>query len=115
MSDITGQLVEASTLGANEFFMAKNAAEVLHKHYPGHLWAVNVDGGLMDVRNLYLSGNWGFRLSIPAIYSSSELDKRVMRAGGELLERYRQRRAQADEADIHTLATDFAGRHQAER
>jgi len=111
---ISGQLVEATTLSGNEFFLAKNAAEVLHKHYPGHLWAVNVDGGLMDVRNLYLSGNWGFRLSIPAIYSSSELDKRIMRAGGELLERYRQRRAQADEAAIHTLTTDFAGRHKAE-
>jgi hypothetical protein len=34
-----------------------------------------------------------------------------MRAGGELLERYRQRRAHADEAALHTLPTNFAGLH----
>jgi hypothetical protein len=106
-----GALVDSPQIQVNEFFLAKNAAELLHKHYPGHLWAVTVDGCFLDVRNLYLDGKWGFRLSIPAIYSSSELDKRVMRAGGELLERYRQRRAHADEAALHTLPTNFAGLH----
>jgi hypothetical protein len=114
MSNIQGKIVEGTQLGVNEFFMAKNAAEMLHKHYPGHLWAVNVDGAFMDVRNLYLSGEWGFRLSIPAIYSSSEFDKEVMRAGGELLERYKQSRGVANEQDIHTLAVDFSGRHKPE-
>ena len=111
---VSGLLVESPQLAVNEFFLAKNAAEILHKHYPGHLWAVAVDGYFLDVRNLYLSGNFGFRLSIPAIYSSSELDKRILRAGGEILERYRQRRAHADEASLHSLPTNFAGRHTPE-
>lgn len=109
---ISGQLVESPQLTANEFFLAKNTAETLHKHYPGHLWAVTVDGFFLDVRNLYLDGRWGFRLSIPAIYSSSELEKRVLRAGGEILERYRQSRGAANEASIHDLPVNFAGLHK---
>lgn len=111
---ISGRLVESPQLQVNEFFLAKNAAEMLHKHYPGHLWAVSVDGYFLDVRNLYLAGDWGFRLAIPTIYSSSEWDKRVLRAGGEILERYRQRRARADDAAINDLPTNFAGRHKPE-
>jgi len=111
---ISGQLVDSPQLAINEFFLAKNAAEMLHKHYPGHLWAVAVDGYFLDVRNLYLDGRWGFRLAIPKFYSSSDWDKQVVRAGGEILERYRQRRARADEAALHNLPTNFAGLHKPE-
>jgi hypothetical protein len=109
-----GKVIEGSQFKANELMLAKHAAELLHKHYPGHLWGVNVEGPFLDVRNFYLAGEWGFRLSIPAIYSASELDARIMRAGGEILERYRQRRGAVDEASVHTLTTDFAGRHKPE-
>lgn len=111
---LDGVLVESPNITANELFIAKRAAEHLHKHYPGHIWAVNVEGSMLDVRNLMLSGNWGFRLSIPSMYSSSDWDKQVLRAGGEILERYRQRRAQIDEGAIIELPTDFAGRHKPE-
>jgi hypothetical protein len=108
-----GTLIDSPQIAVQEFFLAKNAAEMLHKHYPGHLWAVAVDGPFLDVRNLYLSGDWGFRVSIPTFYSASEWDKQVMRAGGELLERYRQTRGHATD-NIHTLPTDFSGRHKPE-
>ena len=41
--------------------------------------------------------------------------KKVLRAGGELLERYRQRRGKADDAALFLLPTDFAGLHKPDR
>ncbi len=108
------QLIAGAGLDSYNLSVAKNAAEILHKHYPGHLWGTHANGGMLDIRNMYLSGEYGFRLSIPTMYSSSEWDKQVLRAGGEILERYRQRRAHADEAAIHLLPTNFAGRHKPE-
>lgn len=104
---------DSPQLTANDMVMAKQMAEKLHQHYPGHLWAVQVQGvkGIADVRNLMLSGSWGFRLKLPDIYSGSDFDRQIVRAGGELLERYRIRRAGmrhvADE--IASAPVDFAG------
>jgi hypothetical protein len=111
MSNIQGMLVDSPQIAINEFFMAKNAADHLHKHYPGHLWAVAIDGGFLDIRDLYLSGDHGYRLKIGQMFSGSDWEKKIMRAGGEILERYRQRRGVVDEAGIHTLPVNFAGRH----
>jgi hypothetical protein len=109
-----GQLVESPQISVLEFNLCKNAAELLHKHYPGHLWAVSINGSVLDVRNLFLSGEWGFRLHVPAIYSSSDWDKRIITAGGEILERYKHRRGVVHEGHIHDLPTDFSGRHKPE-
>lgn len=102
---------------ANDILMAKDMAEALHAHYPGHLWAVQVDGetGMADVRNLALSGTWGFRLRLPAIYSASEFKRRVVMAGGELLERYRLKRGRLNEDQYNQLVTDHAGNLKADR
>lgn len=96
---------------AADIGMAKQMAEALHQHYPGHLWAVTCDGrtGMADVRNLALSGNWGFRLHIHKTYSASQWKHKVVMAGGELLERYRLRRGRFDEQEYNQLGTDRAG------
>lgn len=109
-----GQLVEATGITVLEYNLCKNAAELLHKHYPGHLWAVSVSESILDVRNLLFSGEWGFRLHVPAIYSSSDWDKSIIRAGGEILERYKHRRGVVHEDHISDLPTDFSGRHKPE-
>ena len=111
MPNVSGMIVDSPQIAMNEYFMCKNAAELLHRKYPGHLWAVSTEQGFLDIRNLYLSGDWGYRLKIGQMFSGSDWDKRVMRAGGEVLERYRQARRRADEAALHTLPTNFAGRH----
>ncbi len=102
---------------ANDYVMAKNAAELLHRHYPGYLWAVSVDHNArtLDVRNLMLSGAWGFRIPLMPVFSASDLDKQVMRAGGELLERYRVRRRALEHDEIAALSVDCAGHHVADR
>lgn len=91
---------------------ARTMAEYLHKEYPGHLWAVSCDTrtGFADVRNLALSGNWGFRIRLSGIYSASGFRKDVVRAGGEILERYKLARGKYEEDNLLSLKTDFAGR-----
>jgi len=108
-------LTDAPAIGANELVIAKNAADALHKHYPDHLWAVALTGGMLDVRNLMLSGNWGFRLRLPAIYSATDFDRQVMRAGGEILERYRVHRRRADMEALGFMPVNFAGQHAFDR
>lgn len=105
--------VEAPQLTAAELSLCKNVAESLNKHYPGHLWAVATppNTGVVQVRDLSLSGEWGFMIRIPEIYSVSELDKMCMRYGGELLERYRVSRSRANQEQLAALKTDFSGRH----
>jgi hypothetical protein len=90
--------------------MANVMATVLNKAYPGHLWAVNVDiaGGVVHIRNLFLSGRWGFVVKLADVQDDVE-NKQLMRAAGELLERYRLRRGAMNDAEYMGLNTDFAG------
>ena len=66
----------------------------LERHYPGWAWYVEVPPGqnIAVIKNLDLGSRgkpWGFVLHKSRIGHDMKL---VMRAGGELLERYRQRR-----------------------
>lgn len=106
------ELVTENPQGAaNDVLMAKEMAEALHAAYPGHMWAVACDGeiGFADVRNLALSGNWGFRIKLNKIYSGSQFKKHVVRAGGELLERYRMPRGHFSADHYETLKLDKVG------
>lgn len=109
-------LTDNPQLDANDLVMAKTMAEELHRAYPGHLWAVTCNGtiGFADVRNLALSGNWGFRIKLDDIYSASQFMHLVRTAGGELLERYRLTRGKFDQDQYNALPTDFAGRLKAD-
>ena len=103
MIDLSGDMTVK--VAALDYDLAKIMAEALHKAYPGHLWAVTCEGdkGIATVRNLMLAGNWGFVLHLNKIYSISDWEKTVIRAGGEMLERFRQRRGTANQdalADI---------------
>lgn len=71
-----------------EMKLAKTVADHLHKHYPGHLWAVNVNtrGGTVNIYNLALSSLWGYVLYLTTIQNDPKFIS-VMRAGGELIER----------------------------
>lgn len=108
MVDLTG----APEVAALDLNMAKEMAETLHAAYPGHLWAVTCEGdkGIATVRNLYLSGNWGFVLKLADLSTSSDWRRKVILAGGELLERYKLRRGAANQSELADLKMDFAGR-----
>lgn len=108
MSDLI--LTDAPQITANEMLLAKEAAETLFTSFPGYLWGVNVEGSLVNIRCINLSGQYGYTLHIPAIYSASEWKKNVRNAGGEILERYRQSRRGLNEQDVLQAKRDFAGR-----
>lgn len=97
-------------ISATGMFLVKRVAETLHKHYPGHLWAVNIneEGGVITVMNLALSGKWGFLLKLKAVQEDPDL-KSVMRAGGELLERYRLHRGRYIPGSLKALDRDYKG------
>jgi hypothetical protein len=99
----------AMSTSANDMILAKEIADTLNTHYPGHLWAINVDGGVANIHDLMLSGQWGYRLLLTNMYSASELKKDTIRAGGEILERFRLSRGQFSEAQYTQLKTNFAG------
>jgi hypothetical protein len=103
---------ETAAGAANDYILARDMAEALNAEYPGHLWAVNVDekNGIADIRNLMLSGQWGFRLKLTKNYSASDFKRRVIMGGGELLERYRVSRGRANDDNLAALPTDFSGR-----
>jgi hypothetical protein len=58
----------------------------LEKNYKGWQWYVEcrLETGLVSVRNLDLNGDYGFYISIDKCAD----DGVIMRAGGEILERY---------------------------
>lgn len=97
-------------MSAASLTLAKNVAETLNKHYPGHLWGVNVDdrGGIVSVYNLALSGRWGFIIKITDLAGADDMVK-VMRAGGEILERYRLSRGAQREGDLNEVKRDIYG------
>jgi len=102
-------LTDAPQITANEMLLAKETAETLYTSFPGYLWGVTISESVVDVRCLNLSGQWGYTLHIPAIYSASEWKRTVRNAGGEILERYRQSRRGLNEQDVLQAKRDFAG------
>lgn len=115
MSEIIRQTVECvSGRELADLEIAKQMTVVLDKHYPGHMWAVNVDsaGGVATVKNFRLSGQWGFVLKLGVTYSGSEFDRRVMLAGGELLERYKLHRGRFHEREYSQLPVNAGRQHE---
>ena len=91
----------------HDYTLAKNVAEHLEKKYPGWLWAVHVMDGVVGVKSMRLSGNWGF------IIHEEKIDKNykvVTNAGGEILERFRQKRGQFNNTLYNDLKMDDKGK-----
>lgn len=73
--------------------LAKEIAEILHEHYPNHLWAVNIKGGLVHVKNYYISDKFGMAIHYKNISGDAAVrKKKIIRAGGEFLERAKMKR-----------------------
>ena len=100
---------QAQMTTEQEMAVCSMVGEVLHVAYPGHVWRVEVQQGIVTVHNLLLSGQWGFRLLITDI---DRMGKVVVRAGGELLERYNLSRAKRKNhviGELSEMKRDFKG------
>ena len=85
---------------------AKEIAETLLQHYPGHLWAVGWQGGAITVKNINISGDYGFYIFPQTSASASELADKAVRFGGELLERAGLKRGRFN--GVNPTALDIA-------
>lgn len=101
----------ASQQDALDMATAKDYAEALNAAYPGHLWAINVQGaqGIATIHNLMLSGKYGYLLHLNKRYSASEARKAVIMAGGEILERFKVFRGRIDHEKMDMMPVDFSG------
>jgi hypothetical protein len=75
--------------------IAKMVAEDLHTYYRGHFWAVHVDSkqGICLITIPVLLGNWKYKIPLTGL--TTEM---VVRAGGEILERFNIPRSSLDVA-----------------
>ena len=81
--------------------ICKDVAETLHKHYPGHLWAVSVAPGVVNIKNLLISHSHGMVIHLTQYYADVA-NKMVIKMGGEFLERAHLKRGanQGDDANV---------------
>ena len=108
-----------STLSSTQLSLGKQILATLQKHYPAYAigWDVSIADSVVYVKNTLLSGRWGFILHTQKIDPEG---KAIVRAGGELLERYRQSRSRVltfDQAmsGVREQAFDFRGEMVAQR
>ena len=82
---------------------------VLQKHYPGRRWFadVNLLGGVAYIACPDISMRYGYSLRISRTWL--ELEKRVIRAGGEILERFHLSRNRAQEGDTKYMPRNARG------
>jgi hypothetical protein len=83
---------------------AKQVGDTLAQHYPGHLWAVSWQGGVLVVKNLAISSFYGFVLKYADSFSATDLARKAVIAGGELLERAGMKRGAWDGRFAEELA-----------
>lgn len=97
----------AGRRAAMELDLAKRIAETLHREYPGHAWGVNVTKGIIDIKDLSLSGSMGYTLHVLKL--GADWRRKVLNAAGEILERYRVARGKLDDDKLLILPRDFKG------
>jgi hypothetical protein len=104
MNDVTHHLADmGGSEDLHQMSICMQIGEALNKHYPNHLWAVSWQGGAAVVKNLAISAHYGFVLDPQKFATSSEMEKAVIGAGGELLERAKMIRGKWEGMFAETL------------
>jgi len=88
--DHTGDVDEVDPYLAADLALTKRIAETLEAHYPAHPWMVTVthaQGVAVIKLPLIMKKNHGYTLHIDRLANDPGL-RAVVRAGGEILERY---------------------------
>lgn len=81
--------------------LALELSALLNNHFPNHQWMVHVNsqGGVIDIKNGTISGQYGYRIK-PGKLTHDALKHAVIIGGGEILERANVRRGRFDEAEM---------------
>ena len=94
---------------AAELSLLRQVVGTLHKHYGGYVWDVHVNQGVIKVLNKSLSGKWGYVLKSTDFATASELQRAVIIAGGEVLERFHLQAGKRNNDKVRELKKDFVG------
>jgi hypothetical protein len=111
--NITPMDISDAAIERADMTIAKTVAEKLYKHYPGHQWLVSasVTQGIVQIFNAQLSMKESYNINMIDLERDPKL-KIVMRAGGEILERWALKRSKLT-MDIREIInhrpTDFRG------
>ena len=86
-------LIQTESQDPSNLMMAKELGEYLASAYPNHSWHVRIDGGIVVVKNMAVSGTIGMVRHFKDIAHDAKTRKHdILIAAGELLERARLRR-----------------------
>jgi len=115
MTDTTEFMVEPHDPGdLYDMKIAKACSDLLTQHYPGHMWAVNVNSsptaGVVNIYNLAISSLYGYVLHLTTVQNDPTL-RCVLRAGGEILERGNMIRGKS-RGDTATYVEGLPDKHQ---
>lgn len=102
---------ESDIITPAEMRMNHDALAILSRHYPGHIFAsdANFKQGLLTIIMPYSprepdNSQWGYRMKLSEIDQIDEFRRQVVRAGGELLERYGLPRSKFTEDTLRRAA-----------
>jgi hypothetical protein len=91
--------------------LAKDGMALLHKHYPGWQWAIQINekGGMMNIFNMHLHDTLGYAIRI--IEAERDPSRKIfVTAGGDILERFKMPRRGIDLARLSQMKRDLRGR-----
>ena len=89
-----------------EYEIARAVWSRLYEYYPGHNWHVIVEQGLIRIRHMNLHADYGITMGLEELTPEG---KELMRAGGEMLERFNLARTRAHMDKIKELPKDHTG------
>ena len=92
-----------------ELNVARAVYTVLTTHYSGHPWHVMCEGGLIRIKHMQLSADRGMTLGVDDLTPEGA---EIMRAGGELLERFNVSRETYNRDKIRELPRKFNGERE---
>ena len=80
---------------------AHKVLEILCEVYPGHPWAVRVEGGCVFIRHLELGSNWGMNGKFKDMnHDATRFKREIIMMAGEFLERAHLTRGRANGDEI---------------
>lgn len=82
---------------------------VLARTYPGYRWRVEARSGVVIIRNEMTNCKWAYVLHPDKSFSATDWHDKVVRAGGEILERYNLWRSGFNMGNWLDRPRDFTG------
>lgn len=92
--------------------LAKRCVSYLTDAYPGHPWHLLIKGGVMVVKHMNISANYGAVLHYKkVVHDENTLKRGIVFAGGELLERAGMATGRMIEGQVVTHCEGIPDKH----